>query len=105
MATFGSVDLLAGAQIYDGAVTFLGEVSEESSAATFSPDSARLYWTSSSWILSARPDLVVSETTGFTELLRIPLPVSVAGPMAINVAGDRLFLIVQGGVAILEITP
>jgi YVTN family beta-propeller protein len=91
-------------RIHDGSVVFLGELSESSGAMRFSPDSARIYWTS-----RTSSALVASDATTFAELFRIPLPA--ASPywdcdrMAVNAAGTRVFVVVQGGLAIFEVTP
>jgi len=98
---------ISPARVYDGSVVFLGQVSQNSGSSAFSPNSGRLYWTS-----RVTSELVASETTGFTDLFRITLPAPPlgitwpnSGAIAVKPTGDRVFVIVQGGIAIVEVTP
>jgi YVTN family beta-propeller protein len=104
MAMTSTSGVPSPARIYDGSVVFLNQVAETSGAAIFSPDSGRVYWTS-----RVSSELVATETTGFTEVFRIALPAPIpfweGDRIAVNAAGDRIFVVVQGGLAIFQVTP
>jgi hypothetical protein len=92
------------AQIYDQNVTFLGQVTEWTRAAAFSPNSTLIYWTPA----TGTAVLVASDATTFSELFRIALPSAPKGGaptrgIAANAAGNRVFVLVDGGVAVVDV--
>lgn len=92
--------IVQSAQIYDGSVGYLGQLTEATYMTAFSPDSSKIYW-----VPQGKAELVTTETTAYAELGRVTLPAAVKGRMALNASGDRLFLVVDGGLLIINVVP